>query len=452
MDRALRLSRRAALEAGWLGALSIGAAGVLRGRAAAGPADAGPGFGQAKRCILLFMWGGPSQIDTWDPKPDAPEEIRGEFRPIATSVPGTFVSEHFPRLAGLAHKYSIVRSLSHTDPAHLSSVHHLLTGAYAPKVNSDADPPSPNDFPTVGAVLSQRIGPQNGLPASVTTPWIVSHPAAPGGKAPGQHAGWLGRRYDPLLVGDPNEAGFRVPGCVLPSDVPGERVASRRELLEQLDAAGASGAPAEWSSFVDHAIRLVSSPQAQTAFRLELEPLSVRERYGRNTHGQCVLLARRLIEAGVSLVTVNWHNDGHNFWDTHGDNFRQLKDRLMPPADLAFSALIEDLEFRGLLDETLVVWVGEFGRRPQITKGNAGREHWPQCFSGVLAGGGVRGGLVYGASDRIAAHPSENPVSPGDLVATIYHALGVPRTATLYDRQNVPKRLYHGRVLDPLFA
>lgn len=398
------------------------------------------------------MWGGPSQLDTWDMKPGAPDEIRGEFRPINTAVPGTQISEHFPRLAKLADRYAILRSLTHSDPAHLSSVHRALTGAYAPKVNSDADPPSPVDFPTIGSVIAKLTPTVGGLPSSVMMPWIVSHPAAPGGKAPGQHAGWLGKRFDPFLVADPNNPNFRVPGCQLPDDVPIERIESRAQLLDRLNAAGSTDAPAEWSAFADKAVGLIASSQAQRAFQLDLEADSVRERYGRNTHGQCVLLARRLAEAGVPLVTVNWHDDGQNFWDTHGNNFNQLRDRLMPASDLAFSALLEDLESRGMLDETLVVWLGEFGRKPHIDRGSAGRDHWPRCYSAVLAGGGISPGIIHGTSDRFAAYPSENPVTPGDLVATIYHALGIPSGTVLHDRQDVPKHLYQGSVIRELFA
>ena len=222
----------------------------------------------------------------------------------------------------------------------------------------------------------------------------VSSGLTPGGKAPGQQGGWLGREFDPFLVGDPNRPDFHIPGCSLPPDLSGDRLHSRQSLLSQLDQAGKIEGRSEWNELTDRAVKLILSPETNHAFDLSREPDSVRERYGRNTHGQCVLLARRLIESGVSLVTVNWHDDGQNFWDTHGNNFIQLRDRLMPTADLAFSALLEDLEQRGLLEETLVVWVGEFGRRPQITRNVAGREHWARCYSGVLAGGGIRGGSV----------------------------------------------------------
>jgi hypothetical protein len=408
-------------------------------------------FGRAKACIVLFMWGGPSQLDTWDPKPDAPDEVRGEFRSISTRIAGVRISEHFPRLAQQADKYAIIRSMTHDDPAHLSSVHHILTGRHAPKVKSDADPPSRKDSPHIGSVLA-HLGPSTRvLPSFVTVPWLVFHPAAPGGMAPGQNAGWLGQSCDPLVVtGDPNLATFRVAGLSLSPEVTMRRFEARKQLLGQLD--DMKSASAGYSTFQQRALSLVTSARAARAFELDHEPLAVRDRYGRNIHGQCLLLARRLIEAGVRLVQVNWHQDHRNFWDTHGDNFKRLKRDLMPPADQGFSALLEDLAQRGMLDETLIVWVGEFGRKPTITRGNAGREHHPWCYSAVLAGGGIRGGQVHGKSDAMAAHPVDDPVSPADLAATVYHALGVSPAMLLEDREGRRLSLTEGSPILPLFA
>ena len=463
------------LQAGALGAFGLGLSRFLSLRALAaseaapGPAGSLPGFGKARSCILIFQWGGPSQIDTWDPKPDAPSEIRGEFRPIPTSVPGVQISEHFPRLARLAHRYAIIRSVSHNDFAHLSSVHHVLTGQIAPKPHSDADGPSHEDFPHIGSVLTKLRPGTGSLPAFVNMPWIVSHPAAPGGRAPGQNAGWLGSRFDPLfLSGDPGDARFRVPGLGLPPEVPPSRFEKRRRLFDLLEAgsatleggsatleggsaAGSSERIREFGAFQERAMDLVSSREAAAAFDVEREDARVRDRYGRHIHGNCLLLARRLVEAGVPLVTVNWHDDGQNFWDTHGENFKHLKDRLMPPSDMGFSALIEDLEARGLLDSTLIAWVGEFGRKPAITRANAGREHWPHCYSVVLAGGGVHGGQVYGASDRNGAYPEDRPVSPSGIIATIYHALGIPDSVEIVDRLARPRRIRESRPLIELF-
>lgn len=451
--QAQRVSRRQALAVGGLGVFGLTLPGLLGLSQSAVASDRrrGEGVGQAKSCILIFAWGGPSQLDTLDLKPDAPAEIRGEFHPIATNVNGIQISEHFPRLAQHADKYAIIRSLTHDDPAHLSSVHHLTTGRHAPRPKSDAEPPSRRDSPAIGSVLSHLRPRQDGLPSFITMPWIVSHPAAPGGVAPGQNAGWLGPGYDPFVVqGDPNHANFRVPGLTAQADMSGDRMQARRNLLQRIDTLGTVAS--HTNDFHERAFNLLTSRQAQNAFRVEQESPRVRDRYGRNIHGQCLLMARRLIEAGVRLVCINWHQDNQNFWDTHGNNFNRLKNDLMPPTDLGVSALLEDLQQRGLLEETLVVWVGEFGRRPDISRGNAGREHWPFCYSGFLAGGGIRGGMVYGQSDRRAAYPSENPVSPADLTATIYHALGIPAETALHDRQNRPIRITEGNPVMGLFS
>jgi len=434
-------SRRDVVRAGSLGVLGLGLPSLL-----SAPARADTRRPKAKSVILLFMWGGPSHLDTWDLKPDAPAEVRGEFKPIPTTVPGLQISEHFPRLSKLAQRYTVVRSMAHTDVAHLSSVHHLMTGRLAPRVNSDADAPSRNDTPQVGSMLEKLRPLPKGVPGSVTLPWIVSHPAAPGGVAPGQNGGWLGAGFDPFLVsGDPNAATFRVNGL----DGSALEVRGRRELLDALD----NRVPdAGFSAAREKAMHLLAAPDVQHAFDLSRETPQTRDRYGRTTHGQSCLLARRLVEAGVRLVTVNWPNDGQNFWDTHGDNFKQLKTRLMPPADAGFASLLEDLTDRGMLDDTLILWVGEFGRNPKISSGNAGREHYARCYSAVLAGGGVRGGQVYGASDKIGALPTEKPVSPADLTATVYHALGVSADTVVTDRLGRPLTVTEGEPLLSLFG
>jgi hypothetical protein len=448
-------SRREALRAGALTLTGLGLAELERGRAVAASASTG-GFGRARSCILIFQWGGPSQLDTWDPKPDAPAEIRGEFATIATRTPGLRISEHFPRLAARTDKLAIVRSMSHDDPAHLSTAHRLLTGHLAPTPFSDAVGPSPRDWPHLGALVA-RCRPSRGttLPSAVTMPWTVAHPAAPGGKAPGQHAGWLGKGFDPFRVeGDPNAPGFQVEGLVAPEDVAQGRWNDRRALLAaQAAMPGWSGSgPRSWDGFQIRALDALVSAEARGAFQLDREDPKVRDRYGRNIHGQCLLLARRLVEAGVGLVTVNWHDDHVNFWDTHSDNFNHLKNRLMPPADQGFAALLDDLDERGRLDETLIVWVGEFGRAPRITKNNAGREHWPRCYSAALAGGGIRGGIVHGASDRWAAYPARDPVSPDDLGATILHALGIDPATEVRDPTGRPMRINAGTPVILLFA
>ena len=414
-------------------------------------------FGRAKACIFLFMWGGPSQLDTFDLKPNAPEEIRGIFRPTSTSVPGIQICEHFTKLSRLVDRLSIVRSFSHDDPAHLSSGHAALTGQLAPVVRSDDTPPSDKDSPHLGALLTKLRGSEQGAPGFVSMPWKAFHPAAPGGEAPGQHGGWLGSAYDGFLLrGDLNDPKWKPTGLGLPDGLSLSQLESRRQLLEQLQPiAGGFASSLSAQSFHLHqesAMDLIASPKVRRALDLSQEADSTRERYGRNIHGQCVLMARRLVEHGVPFVGVNWHNDGKNFWDTHGDNFNRLKNELIPPADLALSALIEDLEQRGLLNETLVVWVGEFGRRPQITTSNAGREHWPFCYSGVLAGAGIQRGAVIGASDKHAAFPIQEKISPSDLGTTILHAMGVATDGVLEDREGRPHRISAGRIVSSLFG
>ena len=452
--RRRRVSRREALCAGAVAMAGLGLPELFRGRAAS--SASGPdGFGRAKSCLLIFLWGGPSQLDTWDPKPDAPAEIRGSFGTIATRTPGVRISEHFPMLATRTDRLAIIRSMSHDDFTHLSTAHRVLTGHLAPTPYSDAAGPSPNDWPHLGSLVA-RVRPRAGaLPQAVTMPWTVAHPAAPGGKAPGQHGGWLGKAYDPFRVeGDPNAPDFQVEGLGLPDGITADRLGGRRALRDSIDRGrDLSGTgPRAWDGYCDRALDSLGSAEAAGAFRVDREDPRLRDRYGRNIHGQCLLLARRLIEAGVPLVTVNWHDDHQNFWDTHGDNFNQLKNRLMPPADRGFSALLDDLESRGLLDETLVVWAGEFGRKPQITRGNAGREHWPRCYCAVLAGAGIRGGAVHGASDHWAAYPSRDPVSPDDVGATILHSLGIDPATEIRDPVGRPLRINSGRPVVELFG
>ncbi len=422
-----------------------------------GSAGAGPvGFGKAKRLIFLFMWGGPSHIDTFDMKPLAATEIRGPFQPIETSAPGIQICEHFQHLAPLMDKVAIIRSLTHDDPAHLSSAHTILTGHLPPVNKSDDVPPSERDTPHIGAVLARLRSTPAGLPPFVTMPWIASHPAAPGGKAPGQYGGWLGRSFDPFLVeGDLAQPNWRIPSLALSDGIPLARLGHRESLLreisrQQASLAGSASARLEFEQA--KAIGLLSSGQVRTAFDLSEETDATRDRYGRTMHGQCVLLARRLIERDVPVVSINWHQDGHTFWDTHGNNFNRLKDTLIPQADQALAALLTDLTERGLLEETIIAWVGEFGRRPKITAANAGREHHPFCYSGLLMGGGIRGGQVYGASDAIGAYPSDSPVSPHDYNATLMHAMGISPETTLPDRTGRPHTLHGGRPLTGLFG
>ncbi len=450
------MNRRVALSAGAAGMFSgLSFSPTWAGDAVAVPSQV-PGFGKAKRCLLLFMWGGPSQLDTFDPKPNAPSEVRGEFGAIPTATPGLQIWEHFRNLAPLTNLVTVIRSLNHDDPAHLSSAHTAMTGQLPPVNKSDDEPPSRDDSPQLGALLSKFRDVPLGLPASVTMPWKTFHPAAPGGESPGQSAGWLGPVADPMLVtGDPNLSNWSVPALQLLDGLDTQRLDHRRALLASIDRqqqALTDLATLGMTTQQEQAFRLLSSHQIRNAFDLSAEDPATRDRYGRNIHGQCVLLARRLLEHGVPFVSVNWHNDGQNFWDTHGNNFKRLKHDLIPPSDQALAAVLTDLQDRGMLEDTLVVWVGEFGRRPQITTSNAGREHHPFCYSGLMAGGGIKGGSIYGASDEIAKFPSDNPMSPRDLVATMLHALGVPSGTTLNDFTGRPRGLYGGNPVLPLFG
>lgn len=453
-QRWLHGNRRQLLTAGSMSALGLGLGGIGTWTAASGS----PAIPiRAKRCIFLFMWGGPSQLETFDMKPEAPAEIRGEFKPASTAVPGIQICEHFTRLAKLTDRLTIIRSLGHDDPAHLSSGHATLTGNPAPTLKSDAAPPSDKDSPHLGSLLTRLRPNPDGMPSFVAMPWKAYHPAAPGGEAPGQHGGWLGSAYTGMLMqGDPNHPDWKPQGLSLPAEISLNRLESRRQLLSLLESQRASldrtAAAGAWSAQQSQAASMLTSPQVHKAFDLQAESDAMRDRYGRNIHGQCVLLARRLIEHGVQLVSVNWHNDGQNFWDTHGNNFNRLKNDLIPPADQALSALIEDLESRGLLDETLIAWVGEFGRRPQITAQNAGREHWPYCYSGLLAGGGIRRGHVHGESDRHAAYPIRDAVSPQDFAATMLHQLGIDPHQVLLDRENRPRHLSTGSIIPGVLA
>jgi len=440
-----------------LGMSALGLGGLLgASMLSQSTANASEGFSKAKRCIFIFLWGGPSHIDTLDPKPNAPDTVRGQFKPIATATPGTQISELLPKIAKLSEMYTVIRSLYHDDPAHLSSAHATLTGQFAPVIRSDAEPPSDRDTPHLGSVLSHLRPAPAGLPSFVTMPWLAYHPAAPGGKAPGQHAGWLGHQYDPLLVGgDPSAADWKVPVLELREQVSVDRLSRGMELLQDIDRSrkelDTSSAGQTLNGFQSRAMKLLASKSVRDAFDLSQESDAMRDAYGRNIHGQCVLLARRLIERDVPIVSVNWHDDKSNFWDTHGNNFNKLKDSLCPPSDQALATLLTDLQDRGLLDETLVAWVGEFGRSPTINK-SAGREHHPFCYSGLLAGAGIKGGHVHGASDSRGHSPEHSPVTQQDFAATMLHALGVSPELMLADEQGRPHRVYGGRPLESLFA
>jgi hypothetical protein len=465
------MRRRELLIAGGLGlglhGLELPA--LLRARQATAPA--GSSFGRARSCILLFMWGGPAQQETWDLKPDAPEQVRGEFRPIATDVPGLLISEHFPLLAREGRRLAVIRSVHHADVNHTTATHALLTGRPAPR--GDAAPLA-EDWPHFGAVLARL---RRGRERSPLPQFVQMRPEVPGGaprfveQSHGQGAGWLGPSWNPLTIDDdPNLKGIAAKNAAirLSDDLAVGRLGDRRRLLKLVDRQARGLAKnadvTALDAHYDRACSMLTDRAALEAFDLDRADPRLRDRYGRHTHGQTVLLAARLVEAGVPLVTVFWPNDGITnvsvYWDTHNRNFIDLKTRLMPPADCAFSALLDDLAARGLLDSTLVVWTGEFGRTPRVGQsvvggagaGRDGRDHWPHCFSAVLAGAGIRGGTVFGASDKWAAYPARDPVTPADIAATIYHLLGVDPGSELLTPLGRPMRLCDGTPVKGVLA
>jgi hypothetical protein len=465
LDLPRGLSRREILRAGGLGLFGLTLSDLLAARASAATVGAGKsaGFGRAKSCILLFMWGAPAHQDTWDMKPDAPVEFRGQFKPIHTNVPGIQICQHFPELARRTDKLAIVRSMTHSNVDHTAATHYLLTGD-APVAGGRR-----MESPSIGSVLMKLGRGRGALPPAVTMrPKLENDVPRFVEQSQGQFAGWLGPVYDPFLIDqNPNQPGYHVGEFALGPELSISRLEERRSLLADVNRYFRDPPPAVEASDTNHqrAFELLASTAGgRGAFDLSDEPRALRERYGLNPHGQSVLQARRLVERGVPLVTVFWPSEGIKnvsvYWDTHSRNFIDLEQRLMPPSDQAFSALLDDLGSRGLLDETLVVWTGEFGRTPRVgqsVKGGAGagrdgRDHWAGCFSSVLAGGGIRGGTVHGKSDRYAAYPAEDPVPPHDLVATVYHALGVPEGTVLYDAQKRPHNICSGRPIRSLLS
>lgn len=452
-DPAFQVGRRELLRAGAVGlpTLLSQAAGTSTARSAT------PDAGKAKACIFIFNFGGPSQLETWDLKPDAPEGIRGEFKPIATRVAGTQICEHLPRLARLADKYSIIRSMSHRDVEHQTGGFTGLTGHRHPNPRIFA-PPTPDDTPPYGSIVSKLRPATRAVPSFVSMPTTLFDAVV----IPGQTGGWLGKTHDPMLLKqDPNDPGFSVKELALIEGVSSERFAHRCQLLQQLEH-GAAPQLAEsvhgLGSYYEKAFRLLSSDATRSAFHIQSEPAHVRDRYGRTTFGQCCLLARRLVEAGVPVINLYFCSggltglSGSRPWDTHEGNFTRLKNELLPVTDQALAALLEDLDERGLLAQTTIAWVGEFGRTPRIGARSSdngakpdGRDHWPYCYSAILAGGGMQGGRVHGASDRSAGHPVDQPVSPADFAATIYDCLGIDPRTEILDRTGRPLRFCEGQ-------
>jgi len=444
----LRLpTRRDALRIG--GGLAI--AGIAHPALAAAP------IGGSRTCIFIYLLGGPPHLDMFDLKPNAPAEVRGPFQPIAASVPGLRICEHLPKLARIAHKFAIVRSVSHNNHNHTPMIYYTLTGhsVERPGEDNDVRPPQRGDYPHVGSVLARHMPAPSGLPGFIAIPELAVRSSLSGefkrvrSLLRGGAGGFLGPLVDPLAVnGDPGAADA-IPALNPPKEVAGERFEQRARLLSALDERTFTGGLSQ-KALRSQAVALTGASGGMKAFSLEGEPLAVRERYGRHRFGRAMLLARRLSEAGVPMTAIHFNEmtvcDG---WDTHSKNFPALKDELLPMVDQSVSALIEDLEQRGRLGDTLIVMMGEFGRTPKIN-GNAGRDHWGLCQSVLLAGGGIQGGRVIGASDSIGAYPATDPIDPTDIHATMYHCLGLDPEATMYDSLRRPYPLSTGRVVRSL--
>ncbi len=465
--RPFRVSRRDALKIGGLSALG----GLLPGMQTDVFAGQQTHSATAKRCIYIFLCGGPSQLDMWDPKPDAPDSIRGPFQPIATNVPGFQIGDLLPLTAQRADKFAIIRSMMHNSNSHDVGIKYtLLADSLVP---GPAFPPQPSDHPGMGGILRSLLGDERRLPAWVTIP----RPFMTGDRYyRGQTGGFLGNTYDPFLLNEEKKNSladktFRIAALDLPEAVDSSRFSGRRQLLDSIDRPAVSsidsGLSQQVRSNYDKAFDLISSADVRGAFNLDQESASLRDRYGRNEYGQSFLLARRLAEAGTRFVNVFWTYYGKdgcqfNLWDNHGSDkdvcggHNRGVDMIRgeyccPSFDRAFSALLDDLTDRGMLDDTLVVVTGEFGRTPKINK-FSGRDHWCHCYSSVLAGGGVRGGAIYGASDEQAAYVKESPVRPEDLGATMLHSFGFAPEAEIMHPTGRPVRSSTGRPVTALFS
>jgi hypothetical protein len=439
------LTRREALQVGALGTMGLGLPHLLQASAAANETGGGT-FGRAKRVIMLFMWGGPAHQDTWDLKPHGPEASRGEFLPIATNISGIHISEHFPLIARHADKLAIIRAVGQDDNNHSTGAHASLTGRRH-ELKAESFGARDTDFPHIGAVLTKLRPNPRGLPTFAALPEVIA--TTNGAITPGQGGGFLGKTYDPFQISEhPDRPDFKIDALRLPAEIAAPRMVERRNLADR------SAIVQSMDAFYQQALDMVLAPAARRAFDLASEAAAVRARYGWHTFGQSVLLARRLAEAGVKLVTVYWHREKKTVdstWDTHGRNFEELKNRLMPSVDRPIAALLEDLASSGMLEDTLVIWNSEFGRTPNVNA-NAGRDHWGPCNAVVMAGGGVPGGQVFGATDEKAAYPISDKVTQDDIAATVYHLLGLDPETLIRDRQDRPFALALGEPIAKLLG
>jgi hypothetical protein len=451
-----RTSRRAALKIGGLGMLGLTLPRLLQG--AEKPSKAAV---RAKSVIFLFQWGGPSHIDMFDRKPNAPDGVRSPLGEIPTALPGLAVCEQLPETAKRMDKVTLVRSVTHTMKNHNSAGYYAITGREPPSDDQRLRD-SPDLYPAFGSVVDRLAPSQNGMPTFVAYPHVIRD----GSITPGQHASFLGKKHDPLFFReDPNDSDFRLPELSLPDGLSLDRLHSRRAMQEVIDRQARlldySAEAAGFDDYYERALGMLTSDKVRRAFDLSAEPPEVRDRYGRTTYGQSCLLARRLVESGVKFVTayfsdtIGGRSTTSGGWDTHGfDDTRMfpiVKEYHLPITEQTLPTLLDDLDERGLLDETLVVWMGEFGRTPKINK-NESRDHWPQCYTVLLAGGGVKRGFIYGSSDAQAMYPDEHPVRPDDLSATIYYLLGIDPQTEVYDRNNRPLVISHGKPIWDVMA
>ena len=432
-----QVSRREMLQVGGLGLMNLTLPQLLHAEQRRSQTEPAP---TADACIVIFLNGGPSHLGMWDMKPNEGEGIRGEFKPIATSLPGYQMCEHLPRMAKLAHRSTIVRSMHHgVNNAHAAAVYAALTGHDRGEIGGGA---KQTDYPTPGSVVSMIRPPRQNAVSHVVLPYITKE-GAQGPPQPGFFAGFMGRKHDPLFVlKDPNAADFSIPELTLQTSVSTDRLKSRRDLFTGLDQrVSARLESRNMTGLQNRAIDLLTSPAAQEAFQISSEPDALRDSYGRNIYGQSLLLARRLLEAGTRLVTLSWAPDANATWDTHSSNFVKLKDTLLPQLDAGVAGLVEDLSDRGMLERTVIAIMGDFGRTPKVNGNNAGRDHWNYCYSLQLIGGGFREGLIYGSSDKTGAFPARDALIPGDIVSTIYHCLGIRHDRFIPDQLDRPHRL-----------
>lgn len=471
------VTRREVLRVGGSAALGISLAQVmqLQEASAAKVAKGGPGWGKAKSVILVFLQGGPSHLDLWDPKPNVPDNVKSVFKPIDTKTPGAQVTELLPKLAAVTDKLTLIRSMSYTPNGlfnHTAAHYQLLTGYTADKVSPSGqlEPPSPKDYPNIGSHIIRLKPPTVPMLPFVMMPRPMQESNVVGKAGT---AGFLGRAYDPYYLYPPGDDmdmakmdRIKVDDLQLRAELSPARLERRgrlREIIDQgMPAIEKATAKYDLDEYYGKALSLISSGRARNAFDLGKESPQTRDRYGRNTFGQSCLLARRLVEAGTRFVEVNWpkvaNSDNHSF-DVHQGLSKRMKDQSAPLLDGGLPALIADLDERGLLDETLVVAIGEFGRSPKrgvSTSGNNnsddGRDHWPYCYTAVVAGAGIKRGFVYGKSDATASTPLENPVHPTELLATIYHAVGIDPNTIVMNHLNQPRELVQASPVTGLFA